>query len=149
MPVYHLAQLNIAVPLAPVDSQQLKDFVDNLDPINALAECSPGFVWRLKDDSGNATSFRPFGDDILANMSVWESIDSLKQFVYDSGHVEFMRRRAEWFSRMKEAYTVLWWVPAGHLPDFGEAKERLDSLREKGPGEFAFTFGKPFPMPLD
>ena len=144
---YHLAQLNIATLLAPIDSPQLKGFVDNLERINQLAESSPGYIWRLQSDEGDATAFRPFGDEILVNLSVWRSLEALKDFVYESAHIDFMRRRQEWFERMKEAYTVLWWVPEAHQPSLQEAKERLDQLRSEGASQNAFTFGKPFPAP--
>lgn len=144
---YELAQLNIARMLAPKDSPQLADFVANLDRINALAEAAPGFVWRLKDDSGSAMSFQPFGDDIIVNLSVWRDVESLRAYVYESGHVDIMRRRAEWFARMGEAHLVLWWVAAGHRPDLGEAKERLTLLREQGPTTEAFSIKTAFAAP--
>lgn len=147
MPDYELAQLNIALMTAPLDSPRLRDFVDNLDRINALAEQSPGFVWRLQDDDGNATGIRPLGEETLVNLSVWQDVESLHRYVYRSAHKDIMRRRQEWFHRMKEAYTVLWWVPEGHRPTVAEAKTRLDYLREAGPGPEAFTFRKPFPKP--
>jgi hypothetical protein len=144
---YHLAQLNIARLLAPIDSPQLADFVANLDRVNALAESSPGFVWRLKDDAGNATALRPLGEDMIVNMSVWEDVAALHGYVYRSAHIEVMRRRREWFDRMVEAYMVLWWVPKGHIPTVEEAIERLTLLRERGPSSDAFTFRKPFAAP--
>ena len=144
---YHLAQLNIARLLAPIDSPQLADFVANLDRVNALAESSPGFVWRLKDDAGNATALRPLGEDMIVNMSVWEDVAALHGYVYRSAHIEVMRRRREWFDRMVEAYMVLWWVPKGHIPTVEEAIERLTVLRERGPSADAFTFRKSFAAP--
>lgn len=136
-----LAQLNIARLKAPLDSPELADFVANLDRINALAESSPGFVWRLKDEAGNATAIEsPWGPDVIVNMSTWRDAASLHAFAFDSGHVEIMRRRREWFQRMAEAYFVLWWVPEGHRPDVGEAARRLDHLRRNGPTPEAFTF---------
>ncbi len=144
---YQLAQLNIAALKAPLDSPELKDFVDNLDRINALAEGSAGFVWRLKGDGNDATSLRPLGEQIIVNMSVWRDVAALRDYVYRSGHVEIMRRRREWFTRMAEAYMVLWWVPAGHEPTIAEAVERLTLLREQGPTARAFTFGEAFSAP--
>ncbi len=144
---HHLAQLNIATMKAPLDSPQLADFVANLDRINALAEAAPGFVWRLQTEEGDATALRPLGDNVLVNMSVWRDVESLNQYVYRSGHVEVMRRRKAWFETMKEAYVVLWWVPAGHRPTIDEAKERLDRLRTDGPSARAFTFRHAFPPP--
>ena len=130
---YRLAQINIAKLKAPLDSPELRDFVDNLDRINALAEGSDGFVWRLKGEGNDATSLRPFGDDVIVNMSVWRDVEALKDFAYRSGHVEIMRRRREWFTRMAEAYMVLWWVPAGHEPTLEEAAQRLERVRSQGP----------------
>lgn len=147
MKKWHLAQLNVARALAPVDSPQLADFVNNLDRINALADTAVGFVWRLQSDSGNATDFRPMGDEMLINMSVWEDLESLHHFVYRTAHVEIMRRRKEWFERMKDAYTVLWWVEAGVTPSVDEALERLEKLRQCGPTQQAFTFAQPFAPP--
>src|SRR5580765_2581761 len=112
MSKYQLAQLNVATLKSPLDSPQLKDFVDNLDRINALAEQSDGFVWRLKGDGNDATSLRPLGDNVLVNLSVWRDVESLKNYVYRSAHTPIMRRRREFFSRMSEAFMVLWWVPA-------------------------------------
>ncbi len=147
MPAYELAQLNIAVMKEPLDSPGMADFVANLDRINALAEASPGFVWRLQSDAGNATDFRPLGDTTLVNMSVWKDVESLNQYVYKSAHSEIMRRRNEWFERMKEVFLVLWWVPAGHRPGIEEAIAKLELLRANGPTENAFTFRKAFPPP--
>jgi hypothetical protein len=133
--------------LAPLDSPQLKDFVDNLDGINALAEGSPGFAWRLKGEGNDATSLRPFeSDKIIVNMSVWRDVASLRAFVYDSAHVAIMKRRREWFTRMK-LYMVLWWVPAGHQPTVAEAVARLEHLRAHGPSTDAFTFGEAYSAP--
>jgi heme-degrading monooxygenase HmoA len=141
----HLAQVNIAIPRAPTDSPQLAEFMAALDPINAIADRSPGFVWRLQTDDGNATSLRAYDDDsIMVNMSVWESLEALRAFVYASDHVGVMRRRREWFERMVDAYQGLWWVPVGHVPTVKEAEERLDQLRAHGPTPFAFTFREHF-----
>jgi len=111
---WNLAQLNIAEPLAPLDSPQLADFVANLDTINALAEDSPGFIWRLKDAAGDATNIHePFAEDMIINMSVWDSVDSLHDYVYKTAHTSVMRRRSEWFRKNDQAMAVLWWVPQG------------------------------------
>ena len=147
MSAYELAQLNIAVMKEPLDSPGMADFVANLDRINALAETSPGFVWRLQSDAGNATEFRPLGESTLVNMSVWRDVESLNHYVYKTAHAEIMRRRNEWFERMREAFVVLWWVPAGHRPGIEEAIEKLELLRAAGPSESAFTFKKAFPSP--
>ena len=147
MSEYELAQLNIATMVAPIDSPELADFVANLERINALAEESPGFVWRLETEDGDATAIRHFGDDVLVNMSVWQDADTLNKFVYRSSHVEIMRRRKEWFAKLREAHMVLWWVPRGHRPSLHEAEARLTQLRKSGPSADAFTFARPFPPP--
>lgn len=144
---YELAQLNIAMMKEPLESPAMADFVANLDRINALAENSPGFVWRLQTYEGDATSLRPLGPYTLVNMSVWRDFESLNTYVYQSAHVDVMRRRNEWFYRMQEAYVVLWWVPKGHRPDIEEAVEMLEQLRAKGPTADAFTFRHSFPAP--
>ena len=142
---FHLAQLNIARFKLPMDDPAMAGFVEQLDPINALADTAPGFVWRLQTEEGNATSIRAFDDDLLlVNMSVWESAEALADFVYRSPHIEIMRRRREWATRMLEPYMVLWWIPAGELPTVEEAKGRLAQLRENGPSPQAFTFKKRF-----
>jgi hypothetical protein len=147
MKTYQLAQLNIALMTAPIDSPAMADFVANLDRINALAEHSPGYVWRLKTEDGNATALRPFGEEYLVNLSVWRDVEALYNYVYKSAHVEIMKRRKEWFERMRESYSVLWWVPEGHRPTTAEAKVRLQCLNEKGPTPEAFTFKNPYPAP--
>jgi hypothetical protein len=145
---YQLAQLNIGVIKGPMDSPVMADFAANLDRINALAESMPGFVWRLQTEAGDATSIRPFeNENMLVNMSVWQDIRALNDYVYRSAHVELMRRRKEWFERMDEPFLVLWWVPAGHRPTVAEAMVRLELLRAKGPTPEAFTFRHPFPTP--
>ena len=142
-----LAQLNVARLVAPIDSPQLADFVALLDEVNALAEAAPGFVWRLKDESGNATAVRPWDDDLIVNMSVWESVDALRSYVFAAGHVDVLRRRREWFTAMASAHLVLWWVPAGHQPSLDEARERLSLLDSLGPTADAFTLRTSFPQP--
>ena len=147
MSQYELAQLNVAVMKAPLESPGMADFVANLDRINALAESSPGFVWRLQTDEGDATALRPMGEDTLVNMSVWRDVASLNDYVYKSAHVEIMRRRKEWFERVSQAYVVLWWVAAGHRPTIAEASMQLALLRQQGPTPQAFTFRQAFPAP--
>lgn len=147
MPAYELAQLNIALLREPLTSPALADFVANLDRINALAEAAPGFVWRLKTEDGDATALRPLGDDTLVNLSVWRDVASLNHYVYQTAHVEIMRRRQEWFERLREAYVVLWWVPQGHRPTEQEAIAKLKLLRQQGPTAAAFTFRQAFPPP--
>jgi hypothetical protein len=144
---YRLAQLNIATLKAPLDSPELKDFVDNLDRINALAEASEGYVWRLKGDGNDATSLRPFGDNVIVNLSVWRDADALRRYVYQSAHTAIMKRRREWFTRMADAYYCLWGVPAGHEPTTAEAAARLEQLRRQGATAESFHFGEIFPAP--
>lgn len=148
MPAYQLAQLNIGRILAPLDSPPLAGFVARLQEINALADAAPGFVWRFQTEDGDATAVRPFDDDsMLVNFSVWTSAEALHTFVYRTLHVEVMRDRRQWFERMDQLFTVLWWVPAGHRPTVEEAIERLEYLRRQGPTSFAFTFQQRFPAP--
>jgi Domain of unknown function (DUF3291) len=145
---YELAQLNIGIIKGPMDSPVMADFAANLARINALAEQTPGFVWRLQTDAGDATALRPFDDEnMLVNMSVWRDADSLRRFVYRSDHVDIMRRRAQWFERMSEVFLVLWWVPEGHRPGVAEAIAKLEILRRHGPTAQAFTFRQSFPAP--
>lgn len=144
MALYQLAQLNIASMLQPLESPGMADFVANLERINALAEASPGFVWRLQDEAGDATAIRPFGEEVLVNLSLWRDVEALRDYVYKSAHAEMLKRRAEWFARMGEAHMVLWWVPAGHLPSVEEAATRLRLLREQGPSVQAFSFRQTF-----
>jgi hypothetical protein len=144
----HLAQINVGRLRAPVDSPLVAEFMAALDPINALADTSPGFVWRLQTEDGNATSVRPYEDDeILINLSVWESIEALDTFVYHSDHTGYLRRRREWFGRMDEAMLALWWLPNGERPTVEEGVARLDHLRAHGPTPEAFTFRQRFPAP--
>jgi hypothetical protein len=147
-PGWHLAQVNIGIPRGPMDSATMAGFVELLEPINALADDAPGFVWRLQDEEGNATSISVFDDDrLIINMSVWESVEALWDFVYDSGHLEVMRRRREWFTSMREAFMCLWWIPAGELPTVADAEDRLERLRAEGPTPYAFTFKQRFEAP--
>ncbi len=146
--MYHLAQVNVARMRAPLDDPRMADFVNNLEPINALADTSPGFVWRLQDDAGDATSLRVFDDAmIIVNLSVWEDVAPLKHYVYKSRHVDFVRRRKEWFALFDGAYYALWWVPVGHQPSADEAKRRLFHLRAHGESPTAFSFKKIFAPP--
>lgn len=144
---YDLAQLNVANVKYPLESPEMADFVDNLDRINALADRSPGFVWRLQTEEGDATAVDFMGPDMLVNMSVWEDVESLHNYVYRTAHAEIMSRRKEWFERMTESYTVLWWIPEGTVPTPQEARRKLAQLRENGPTPGAFTFKKTFPPP--
>ena len=146
MAEYHLAQVNIGRIKGPLEGEAMAGFVARLDEINALAERSAGFVWRLQTAEGNATYLRPYADErVLLNMSVWESIETLKQYVYRTAHAELLRDRQRWFEHFAGAHAALWWVPAGHLPGIDEAKKRLAHLDAHGPTEFAFTFKNVFP----
>ena len=141
---YHLAQLNIAKMKFAIDDPGMAGFVARLDDINALADAAPGFVWRLQTEDGDATGVDYFGADALVNMSVWEDRDSLHNYIYRSAHSEVMALRKQWFERMTEAYSVLWWIAEGHVPTLDEASERLECLRQQGPGPGAFTFKQAF-----
>ena len=141
---FELAQLNIARPLGPLDSAVMAEFMGALDKVNTMAEAAPGFLWRLQDDSGNATALHPMGPDVIVNMSVWRDVSSLSDFVHKSGHVDYLKRRREWFERIAEAYVVLWWVPRGHRPGLQEGVDRLMRLRNLGPTPEAFTFRQVF-----
>jgi heme-degrading monooxygenase HmoA len=147
MPAYHIAQVNIGRIKAPLDDAVMAGFVARLEEINALADQSPGFVWRLQTSEGNATYLRPYNDDrILVNMSVWESVEALKHYVYHTAHAELLRQRQQWFEKLAGVYLALWWVPAGHIPGIDEAKKRLAHLERNGPTQFAFTFKTVVPL---
>ncbi|MGH9848148.1 MAG: DUF3291 domain-containing protein, partial [Blastocatellia bacterium] len=147
-PKHHLAQINIGRMLAPLDDPIMAEFVASLGEINALADGSPGFVWRFQTEEGDATAIRPYDDDrIIVNFSVWKTVEDLKTYVYQSAHAQVMRRRRQWFEKFEGMYMALWWVEAGHLPDISEAKERLEYLNQYGESERAFTFKQPFGPP--
>jgi hypothetical protein len=147
---YELAQVNTSRLLAPIGSPLLADFVAALEPVNAVADTAPGFVWRLKTEDDNATAVRIFDDSwLIVNMSVWTSVETLSAYVYDPEHRDIMRRRREWFAKPVEAMTALWWVPAGHRPTVAEAESRLLHLREHGPTPFAFTLRHTFTVDSD
>jgi heme-degrading monooxygenase HmoA len=144
---HHLAQLNIGLAKGSMDGPVMAGFRAALEPINALADRAPGFIWRLQTEDGDATAIRPYEDErMIVNMSVWESLESLRAFVYTSGHTSVMRNRRRWFEKL-DMYLVLWWVPAGHTPTIEEAKERLEHLGRHGPTLHAFTFRVSFPAP--
>jgi hypothetical protein len=143
---YHLAQVNISRLLAPLDSDLLSDFVAHLEPVNALADTAPGFVWRLQTEDGDATAIRVFDDaELIVNLTVWTDLQSLGDFVYGQAHAAIMRGRRKWFERPAEAMTALWWVPAGTVPTPRDAEHRLRLLRRLGPTPDAFTMRTPFP----
>lgn len=142
----HIAQVNIARMQAPLDDPIMAGFVARLAEINALADGSPGFVWRLQTEEGDATYLRPYDDDrILFNLSVWETVEHLKEYVYKTAHGEVMRQRRQWFEKLGGMYMALWWVNAGHTPSVAEAKRRLEYLQENGETARAFTFRRTFP----
>jgi hypothetical protein len=145
---YHLAQLNIARMKYSWGSKEMDYFNQQLGPVNAVADQSPGFVWRLESEEGNAIEYQIFeGPGYLVNMSLWESLEYLNQFVRAEIHMDVMKRRSQWFEKMESASMVLWWVPVGHRPDVAEAQERLEYLRSHGSSERAFTFISPFDSP--
>lgn len=147
---YHLAQINIAKLLEPIDSLLLEDFVGDLDRINEIAEKSAGFVWRLKDDSGNATSINPFDDaSFIVNISVWETVEDLKYFVYNSGHMEVFRKRAKWFERMKTPHMALWWIKIDDYPTLEDGKNKLLELEKYGDTPSSFSFKELFDAPIN
>ena len=149
---YVVAQVNIGRLVAPLDSPQLADFMAGLDPVNAAADGAPGFVWRMQTEDGNATAVRGFEQDgegsgggIIINMSVWETVEALAAYAYGPAHITVLRRRREWFERMKDAYAALWWIPRGHIPTVAEAEDRVKHLRTHGPMPYAFTLKVHFP----
>jgi len=151
---YVVAQVNIGRLVAPLDSPRLADFVAGLDPVNAVADGAPGFVWRLQTEDGNATDLRAFERDaegadggILVNMSVWESVEALAAYVYGDAHRAVLRRRREWFEPLRDVFTALWWIPRGHIPTISEAEERVRHLRAHGPAPWAFSLKIHFPPP--
>lgn len=148
---WHLAQVNIARLKEPLDSELLSGFVSELDPVNSEADLAPGFVWRLKTEEGNATSLVAFDWDVsgsagvLTNMSVWESFEALKDFVYSPRHLAVMKQRRQWFHQVAEATTALWWIEAGFTPSIQDAEKKIRILRERGPSQESFSLNKIFP----
>jgi hypothetical protein len=150
---FHLAQVNIAVLREPLDHPALAGFVAALDPLNAVADAAPGFVWRLQEADGNATSIQAFewadevGQGVITNLSVWQSIEALADFAYGDDHRRILRQRRAWFHPVKAATLALWWIPAGSIPTVDEAEARVAHLRTHGPTPEAFTFRQPFAAP--
>ena len=145
---WHIAQINVATALYPLDDPRIAEFMGLLDEINALAEASPGFVWRLKSDQGNATDIQVTDDPkFIVNMSVWQSVEALFDFAYKSAHRHVMAKRRQWFAPPVQAYQALWWVPAGVFPTAEEGLGRLAQLERDGPSPHVFTFKQKFPPP--
>ncbi len=147
--VWHVAEINIARLRAPLANPLMADFVAQLDEVNKIADESEGFVWRLKAESGRASSYVRFDDDerVIVNMSLWRSIDALHAYVYRSHHLRVFRDRARWFERMDGVQLALWWVATGHVPSMDEGRLRLATLSERGPTSESFTFKATFPPP--
>jgi hypothetical protein len=146
--MYHLAQVNIARTIAPLDDPLMRGFVEQLDPINQLAERSEGFVWRLQTEEGDATSIQLFADErIIVNLSVWASFEALKNYVYSGDHLTVLKAKKSWMEKLDTPSLALWWLPAGELPTAQEAKERLELLAKNGPSSTVFTFARPYPAP--
>jgi len=143
---HHLAQINIGRLIAPVEDPKIAEFVAQLDPVNALADTAPGFVWRLQSSSGNATDIvyndHPF---VIVNMSVWESVEALRDFVYKSNHLDMLGDRAQWFEKMEKPHYCLWWIPCTHIPTVAEGRERLEHYQQYGATPFSFWFSKLYP----
>ncbi len=145
---FWLAQLNVALAKEEMDSPVMQGFVSRLEEIDSLADHAPGFVWRLQTEEGDSTLIRVFGDPLmLVNLSVWEDVEALRQFVFKTLHVELLKNRAEWFRKMDTNHLVLWWIPHGHIPSVEEAKEKLEYIRQHGPSQAAFNLARPFPSP--
>ena len=146
---WHLAQINVARMIEDsIDHPAMKNFVAQLDEVNALAESSTGFVWRLKDEKNNATSLNPYNDNrVIVNMSVWETLDHLKDFIYHGRHADVLRSRRDWFVNFGKPFTAMWYIPAGHIPTVEEAMERLELLQKNGPTPLAFDFKTKFTAP--
>lgn len=146
---YHIAQINIGRMLAPIDNPVMAEFVAQLPAINALADSTPGFVWRLQTESGDATSIKAYDDLIIVNMSVWESVESLREYAYRSAHTGVLKYRAKWFEKFAGPYMALWWIPTGHVPSPQEGQARLEYLREHGETAYAFSFKNIYPKPTE
>ncbi len=134
-----LAELNVGYAQYPLDDPRMAGFMDNLDRINTLAERAPGFVWRMKSDSGNATDIAVPGDaEMISNLSVWEDVASLGAYVFNTVHAQFYNRKERWFVQMERPHFVMWWVADGHIPTLQEAMERLKHLQDNGSTDHAF-----------
>jgi len=147
---FHLAQVNIARAKASLEHPLMQGFVEQLDGLNRLAESSPGFVWRLQGEEGDATALRLFEDErIIVNLSLWHSVEALKSYVYGGAHLEALRNKKSWFEKMDQPALALWWVPAGRLPSLESAQQALASIQRHGATPAAFTFARPYPAPAE
>jgi hypothetical protein len=148
--LYQLAQINISRLIAPIDDPKIAEFVAQLEPVNALADQAPGFIWRLQSAAGNATDItyndNPF---VIVNMSVWDSVETLRDFAYKSRRIQVFRDRAKWFEKMDKPSYCLWWVPAGHVPTLAEGRQRLEHYQTYGATPHSFWFSQQFPQPTD
>jgi hypothetical protein len=147
---HHLAQINIGRLVAPIDDPRIAEFVAELEPINAIADKAKGFVWRLQSESGNATDIA-YNDEpfTIVNLSVWESLDALREYAYKSEHMKVFRKRAKWFEKMDKPHYCLWWIPAGHIPTVAEGRQRLEHYQNNGATRHSFWFSQEFPEPAD
>ena len=147
---YYLAQINVALMRGNLDDPIMSEFAAALDEVNVAAEHSPGFIWRLKTDSGNATEIRVYPDPkVIVNVSVWQSVEQLKAYVYKSLHVDFFVRRRQWFEKFPGEHFGMWWIPVGHLPTTEEGKAKLEYLNQHGESSECFTFANPYPPPVN
>ncbi len=145
---YYLAQVNVARAKAEMNTETMRGFMGQLDAMNHLADTADGFIWRMIGDGGDYTSIRPFDDPlVIMNVSLWRDIDSLKNYVYKTVHMNIVRDRHTWFHKMNEFQQALWWHPVSHQPTAQEAKEKLERVRLLGATQEAFTFAQPFPPP--
>jgi hypothetical protein len=151
MAEYQLAEINIArMKGVAISDPIMKEFVDNLGKVNEIAEQSEGFVWRLKDEDNNATNLNPYNDEqVIVNVSVWDSIESLEHYMYKTFHSEFLKRRKEWFQSFGQVSTAMWWIKKGEIPDMDQAMEKLDYLQKNGVSEIVFNFKQKYPKPID
>ena len=146
---YHVAQINIALMKAPLEDPVMTEFAAALERVNQIADQSSGFIWRLQSASGNATDIRSYPDlRMLINLSVWQSVEQLKTYVYRSLHGEFLSRRHRWFKKYPGEHFTMWWISVGHLPTVEEGKSKLEYLALHKDSPEAFTFAKPYPPPI-
>src|SRR6476661_5996646 len=137
-PHHQLAQFNIARIKYPLDDPRMREFVDNVERVNRLAEKIEGFIWRLQDESGHAMNMLVYDDPhVLPNLTVWENVEALERFVWKTAHKRFYERRAAWFEQ-PDPTLVMWWIPVGARPSMKEGVARLDYLRVHGPTDYAF-----------